>query len=303
MEFVFLALAIAVCAALGYQLYRHRAAWRDCPIGISISIVLWAFPIMALLTHGSSADWPFPMLAWLALLYFAIGSGGIAVLFFLLWSLVRLFISFINLLRNKGDNTILGICRSAVLVGIILGVAGSAKIFLSLAISDSFYFPNYLLFTVAALLLVLWHRQLYRYAGKSEAFVANVMGLMMIAIPVLVAAVSFVILCHRQSAHTGEVRCKIGNFYDGFGLTWEAYRWYRRADKEGGYYLGRCYEYGRGVQQNYAKAAYWYHRGSSSSPTKYEYYGALRRLAYLYRNGLGVPRDLKKAQEMEDQIL
>ena len=188
MEFVFLALAIAVCAALGYQLNRCRPTRRGCPIGISISIVLLISSAWAVLTKiwpGRCSRWPFPtMLPWRLFDDFAVCSGVIAVLFFLLWSSVRLLISLIRRLKNKGNNAPLGIRQSATLVGIALGIVGLAVIFLaflSSEYSDSFHFPNYLLVAAAALLLVLWHRQLYRYAGESEAVVANIIGLLVIA--------------------------------------------------------------------------------------------------------------------------
>ena len=58
------------------------------------------------------------------------------------------------------------------------------------------------------------------------------------------------------------------------------------------YFLGLMYHVGRGVKQDYKKAAMFYKRGL----LKGNIYCA-NNLAILYNNGLGVKKDMKKALE------
>ncbi|MCI5780053.1 MAG: sel1 repeat family protein [Lentisphaeria bacterium] len=307
MEFVFLALAIGVCAALGYQLYRRRAQRRDYCIGIGVSIVLLALPT---LTAGvwawdhSSGNWLTAYLAWRSFTFFAVCSGGIAVLCCLACSWIRLIRSSVRRLRNKGAAPHHEVWKYAALCGIISGAAVLPVVCLSLMVYPDYssYFPIYLLVAAAALLLGLWYWLFCRRVGKSTAVVANIIVLMMIAIPLLMATVSFVILCHCQSVLTGEARCEIGKFYDYFGLTGEAYRWYRRADKDGAYYLGRCYDYGRGVPKDMTEAVKWFRKAAEQGVAEAQFL-----LGASYAFGRGVPKDMtetvkwfRKAAEQGD---
>ena len=57
-----------------------------------------------------------------------------------------------------------------------------------------------------------------------------------------------------------------------------------RGDARAQTYLGFMYQYGRGVAQNYALAAYWYRRGAEQGNPM-----AQHLLGLLFDKGLGVP--------------
>jgi TPR repeat protein len=57
------------------------------------------------------------------------------------------------------------------------------------------------------------------------------------------------------------------------------------------YELGKCYEAGNGVEQNIWEATRLYGQGAAKGST-----GAMARLGVMYRDGLGVGRDLEKAR-------
>lgn len=59
------------------------------------------------------------------------------------------------------------------------------------------------------------------------------------------------------------------------------------------YQLGLLFEYGRGVEQNDASAAFWYEKSASQLFVDAEY-----RLAILYDNGWGVTPDKNKAVDL-----
>ena len=79
----------------------------------------------------------------------------------------------------------------------------------------------------------------------------------------------------------------------------EAFRWLKKA-LEGGaleacFYLGLCYEWGRGVETDTAKAAECYNRGLAVTTHRI---GCSNRLGALYYNGNGVPQDYAKAFQL-----
>ena len=92
----------------------------------------------------------------------------------------------------------------------------------------------------------------------------------------------------------------IGRMYErGIGVPQDyakAVEWYRRAAEQGlaraQYNLGRMYDYGRGVTQDYAKAVKWNRRAAEQ-----EFAGAQNDLGFMYEQGLGVPQDYAKAVE------
>ncbi|MCI5780054.1 MAG: sel1 repeat family protein [Lentisphaeria bacterium] len=145
-----------------------------------------------------------------------------------------------------------------------------------------------------------------RRGGNTKDFaIGNCVVLYCAALPTLLAAGIFCIACHSDLSPRN--LNNIGVFYDEWlPIPSEKFRWYSKAVESGcydAYYsLGRCYEEGHGISQDYAKAAHWYHKAGEFSAKKYAY-RALFRLAYFYRNGLGVPRDRQKARELEYQIL
>ncbi|NNL99272.1 MAG: sel1 repeat family protein, partial [Gammaproteobacteria bacterium] len=56
------------------------------------------------------------------------------------------------------------------------------------------------------------------------------------------------------------------------------------------YFLGRMYDRGQGVEQDYNVAAKWYRKASEKGVADAQY-----RLGNLYTEGTGVPRDLEYA--------
>ena len=62
---------------------------------------------------------------------------------------------------------------------------------------------------------------------------------------------------------------------------------------ESQYMLGELFEYGRGVQQNDSKAAYWYELAATQDFASAQY-----RLAILYDNGWGSPVNKEKAYSL-----
>jgi len=80
------------------------------------------------------------------------------------------------------------------------------------------------------------------------------------------------------------------------GMAAKAARYYSLASEKGHVaarrYLGYCYEYGRGVKQDYLKAAECYETAISQGDVP-----SLLSLGNLYYSGHGVPLDLKKALE------
>jgi TPR repeat protein len=83
------------------------------------------------------------------------------------------------------------------------------------------------------------------------------------------------------------------------GTTLEALRWYRRAAEQGDpdaqNALGRMYEHGEGVAQNFALATKWYKLAAEHVPD----YGAAgqgrNNLGMLYLEGHGVSKDYVQA--------
>ncbi len=74
----------------------------------------------------------------------------------------------------------------------------------------------------------------------------------------------------------------------------EAVKWYKKAAEGGSAQaqrnLGKLYEEGEGVPQDYRKAAYWYEKAIEQG-----YVLAYEELSNLYEKGLGVPQDYQKA--------
>ena len=82
-------------------------------------------------------------------------------------------------------------------------------------------------------------------------------------------------------------------------FTKEAAKWYalatERGDITGTYYLGRLFETGNGVPQDYSKALNLYQKAAQrgdiiAAP-------AMAALGHMYENGLGVEKNSQKAQE------
>ena len=84
---------------------------------------------------------------------------------------------------------------------------------------------------------------------------------------------------YRKSAEQGNAR---------------AVEWYRKSAEQGNadaqYYLGKMYEYGRGVSQDNAKAVEWFRKSAEQGNTDAQY-----QLGYMYHNGIGVSKDYIKA--------
>jgi hypothetical protein len=59
--------------------------------------------------------------------------------------------------------------------------------------------------------------------------------------------------------------------------------------------LGRCYEDGDGVEQNYALAAEWYRKAAEHVPNLGGAGQGRNNLGILYMDGLGVPKDYVQA--------
>jgi TPR repeat protein len=86
-----------------------------------------------------------------------------------------------------------------------------------------------------------------------------------------------------------------------FGTTdlKEAAKWYQKAAEQGQpdaqTSLGMLYEYGDGVEQDYALAAEWYRKAAEHVPDLGGAGVGRSRLARLYMEGRGVPRDYVQA--------
>jgi hypothetical protein len=79
----------------------------------------------------------------------------------------------------------------------------------------------------------------------------------------------------------------------------EAFKWFSRA-AESGYVdaedeLGRCYENGDGVKQNYVLASEWYRKAAEHVPNLGGAGQGRNNLGNLYQEGLGVPKDTVQA--------
>lgn len=107
---------------------------------------------------------------------------------------------------------------------------------------------------------------------------------------------------YRISAEAGYViaQTSLGELYErapGLQNLDEAVRWYRAAANTWGpamCNLGRLYEAGKGVTQDYAEAARWYRTAIDKAGAVCGEYG----LGLLYEQGLGVPKDRNKAMEL-----
>jgi hypothetical protein len=86
-----------------------------------------------------------------------------------------------------------------------------------------------------------------------------------------------------------------------FGTTdlKEAAKWYRKAAEQGQpdaqASLGMLYEYGEGVEQDYALAAEWYWKAAEHVPDLGGAGQGRNDLGLLYMEGLGVPKDYIQA--------
>ena len=73
-------------------------------------------------------------------------------------------------------------------------------------------------------------------------------------------------------------------------------RWYRWAVEHGNAAaqcaLGHCYAQGRGVEQDWNRAAYYYQLSAGQERTE-----AMLALSHCYEQGLGVPQDATLAQQ------
>jgi hypothetical protein len=112
--------------------------------------------------------------------------------------------------------------------------------------------------------------------------------------------------CMWRAAEKGvpEAQFWIGVAYDQqlwFGIAdkQEAFKWFEQS-AEHGYVdaeaeLGRCYEFGEGVEQNYAQAAYWFHKAAEHVPNLGGAGQGRNNLGLLYLDGDGVPKDYVQA--------
>ena len=66
----------------------------------------------------------------------------------------------------------------------------------------------------------------------------------------------------------------------------------QQGNKKAQYYLGRCYDKGRGVAEDNAKAFEWYQKSASQ-----DYHKAQYELGRCYKKGKGTTKDLVKAAE------
>jgi uncharacterized protein len=112
----------------------------------------------------------------------------------------------------------------------------------------------------------------------------------------------------RQAAEDGvaDAQFWLGVAYeqDEFGVFGvrderEALKWYRKAAEQGNpdaeVELGRCYEDGRGVEQDYALAAQWYRKAAEHVPNLGGAGQGRNDLGLLYMEGPGVPKDYVQA--------
>ena len=79
-----------------------------------------------------------------------------------------------------------------------------------------------------------------------------------------------------------------------WGSNGKALKWFRKAAEQGNAnamrYLGRMYENGQGVAQDYSEAARWYQKAAELKDEMAGFY-----LGMMYENGHGVARSHKKA--------
>jgi TPR repeat protein len=112
--------------------------------------------------------------------------------------------------------------------------------------------------------------------------------------------------CMRRAAEKGfpEAQFWIGVGYDQnqwFGITdkQEAFKWFKQAAEhryvDAEVELGRCYEDGDGVEQNYTLAANWYRKAAEQVPDLGGAGQGRNQLGLLYLQGLGVPKDYIQA--------
>jgi TPR repeat protein len=66
-----------------------------------------------------------------------------------------------------------------------------------------------------------------------------------------------------------------------------------KGHKKAQYRLGRCYDKGRGLEENDEKAVEWYRKSAAQ-----DYHKAQYELGKCYKNGEGVKKDRKKAVEL-----
>ncbi len=105
---------------------------------------------------------------------------------------------------------------------------------------------------------------------------------------------------YRKAAEQGDAdaQYQLGKCYDyGRGVTQdftEAVKWYRKAAEQGDadaqYQLGKCYDYGRGVTQDFTEAVKWYRKAAEQGHAV-----AQHNLGYCYDEGEGVPQDYTEA--------
>jgi len=108
--------------------------------------------------------------------------------------------------------------------------------------------------------------------------------------------------CFLRAAESGvpEMQFWLGVAFDQhlwFGVTdeVEALYWFRKSadggDSDAQAELGRQYETGDGVEQDFAQAAYWYRRAAEHVPDLRGAGQGRNNLGLLYLSGRGVPRD------------
>lgn len=82
----------------------------------------------------------------------------------------------------------------------------------------------------------------------------------------------------------------------------EAAKWFKKAAEaglvDGCFWLGFCYNYGEGVDQDYEKAVKWYTKAIEE-----ESVNAIYHMAECYRKGWGVPKDEKRAEKLHDSAM
>jgi TPR repeat protein len=112
--------------------------------------------------------------------------------------------------------------------------------------------------------------------------------------------------CMWRAAENGvaEAQLWLGVAFDQhvwFGVTdkQESLKWFQRA-AEGGNpdaqdTLGVCYEFGEGVEQDYAKAAYWFRKAAEHVPNLGGAGQGRNNLGNLYMDGEAVPKDYVQA--------
>jgi uncharacterized protein len=112
--------------------------------------------------------------------------------------------------------------------------------------------------------------------------------------------------CMWRAAEKGvaEAQLWLGVAFDQhlwFGVTdeQESLKWFRKAAERGNpdaeATLGMDYEYGEGVEQDYAKAAYWFRRAAEHVPNLGGAGQGRNNLGLLYADGHGVPKDYAQA--------